>query len=430
MFFRSLVLFIGLFFYAILPIASADMASGVAAFQKEDYHTAYEELRPLAEADDPKAQYYIGFMHYHGKGVSRNGAEAVKWVKPAAEHGIADAQYLFALMTEAGLAGLNDKKGTRKMEATHKAEAIKWFTPAAQQGHIKAQLTLVDRYVQGEGVKRDLVEAYMWCEVAHLLAPSRCDLEQQVPSYYMTPSQKEEAKQKVRQWLVTYAAKSAPPPKNAAQQLISELDTAKSKRKEEIKSALILMGDAGSPALLRSFRSKTPRHVDFLTGVLCERGPTAASAIPELIRLYKDPVVTPSIKHHFLQSLACVGTASADAQVFLISQVKAGDDAMRPWAVMGLENFDSPDAIMALAGALSDSKRSVREAAAGVLLKLGPKAAPAIPALTKALAPKGTYLSMLASNALRAIGTPEAIAEADKSGTTNTLDMLKGGHDG
>jgi len=430
MFTRSLVLFIGFLFCAIPSIASADMASGVAAFHKEDYHTAYEELRPLAEAGDPKAQYYIGFMLYNGKGINQNGAEAVKWVKPAAEHGIADAQYLFALMTEAGLAAPMDKKHTRKMEATYKAEAIKWFMPAAQQGHIKAQLTLVDRYVQGEGVKRDLVQAYMWCEVAHLLAPSRCDLEQQVPSYYMTPSEVEEAKQKVRQWLVTYSAAAAPPPKNSAQQLIVELGTAKPKRKEEIKSSLILMGDAGLPAILRSFRAKTPRHVDFLTGVLCERGPTAASALPELIRLFKDPLVSPSIKHHFLQSIACVGTASSDAQVFLISQVKSGDDAMRPWAVMALEHFDSPDAIVALAGALSDSRRSIREAAAGVLLKIGPKAAPAIPALTKALAQKGTYLSMLAGNALRAIGTPEAMAEIKKHGSGNELDVSENNQDG
>lgn len=427
---QSLMVFFGVVFYAIPPIASANMASGIAAFQKEDYLTAYEELRPLAEAGDPKAQYYIGFMLYNGKGVTQNSAEAVKWVKPAAEHGIADAQYLFALMTEAGLSGSKDKKQAPKMGASNKAEAIKWFTPAAQQGHIKAQLTLVDRYVQGEGVKRDLIQAYMWCEVVHLLAPSRCDLEQQVPSYYMTPSQVEEAKQKVRQWLVTYSATAAPPPKNSAQQLIVELDTAKPKRKEEIKSSLILMGDAGMPAVLRSFRAKTPRHVDFLTGVLCERGPTAASALPELIRLFKDPLVTPSIKHHFLQSIACVGTASSDAQGFLISQVKSGDDAMRPWAVMALEHFDSRDVIFALAGALSDSRRSIREAAAGVLLKMGPKAAPAIPALTKALTQKGTYLSMLARNALRAIGTPEAMAEVNKHRSGNELDMSGSNHEG
>ena len=430
MFTRSLMVFFGFLCCATPPIASADMASGIAAFHKENYHTAYQELHPLAEAGAPKAQYYVGFMLYNGNGVTQNGAEAVKWVKPAAEHGIADAQYLYALMTEAGLSGPKDKKQARKMEASNKAEAVKWFTLAAQQGQIDAQLKLVDRYVQGEVVKRDLIQAYMWCGIAHLLAPSRCDLEQQVPSYYMTPSQMEEAKQKVRQWLVTYSATAAPPVKNNVQQLIVELDTAKPKRKEEIKSSLILMGDAGLPVILGSFRAKTPKHVDFLTGVLCERGTTAASAVPELIRLFKDPTVPPSIKHHFVQSLACVGTASSETQVFLISLVQSGDDAMRPWAVMALERFDSPDVVVALAGALSDSRRSIREVAAGALSKMGPKAAPAIPALTKAMAQKGTYLSMLAGNALRAIGTPEAMAEVKKHGHGNELDVFENNQDG
>jgi hypothetical protein len=45
---------------------------------------------------------------------------------------------------------------------------------------------------------------------------------------------------------------------------------------------------------------------------------------------------------------------------------------------------------------------------------MGPKAAPAIPALAKAMDQKGTYLAMLAGNALQAIGTPEALAEMKK----------------
>jgi hypothetical protein len=420
---RLLLLSMGVLLCSIPPIASADMASGVAAFQKEDYHTAYQELRPLAEAGDLKAQYYIGFMLYSGKGASQNGPEAVKWVKPAAENGVADAQYLFALMTEAGLAGPKEKKQTRKMESINKAEAVKWFTSAAEQGHINAQVKLVDRYLQGEGVQRDVAQAYAWCGIAHLLAPSRCNPELQVPGYQMAPAQLEDAKQRVREWVAKYSASAIPPSANTAQQLIAELDTAPSKRREEIKSSLVLMGDAGLPAMLGMFGAKAPKHVDFLTGVLCERGTAAASAAPELIRLFKDQAVSSSIKHHFLQALACVGKTSVQAQTLLVSLVKSGDDAIRPWAVMSLERFHSPEAVAALAGALSDPRRSVREAAAEVLSKMGPKAAPAVPALTKAIAQKGTYLSMLAGNALRAIGTPEALAEVKKHEHDNDLGL-------
>jgi len=429
MFTRSLLSVIGFLFCALPSIASADMASGIAAFQKEDYQTAYQELYPFAEGGDPKAQYYIGHMLYHGKGVAQDSAEAVKWVKPAAEQGIADAQYLFALMMEAGHPGVKDKKPVRNAEVTNTTESINWLTSAAQQGLVNAQVKLVERYLQGNGVKPDIVQAYMWCGIAHLLAPARCNIEQHVPSYRMTPAQLEEAKQHVREWATAYSTKTTPPSKTSVQQLIAELDTARMNRKEEIKSALILTGDTGLQVILRSFRAKTPKHVDFLTGVLCERGTTAASAVPELIRLFKDPAVSPSIKHHFLQSLACVGSASSDAQAFFISLVKSGNDSMRPWAVMALERFDSQEVVVALAGALSDSRRSIREVAASALSKKGPKAAPAIPALTKAMAQKGTYLSMLAGNALRAIGTPEAMAEVKKHRQPSELDLLESNED-
>jgi HEAT repeat protein len=133
--------------------------------------------------------------------------------------------------------------------------------------------------------------------------------------------------------------------------------------------------------------------------------------------MFRNPAITPSVKHHFLSSLACIGSRSPEVEAFMISQLKEGDDSMRPWAVRFLGRFESPNVILALAGALSDSKRTIREAAAEVLGEMGPKAAQAIPALAKAMDQKGTYLSMLAGNALQAIGTPEALAEVKKRDT-------------
>jgi TPR repeat protein len=148
MFTKFVILVIALVLSSIPPITEASFESGVAAFQKSDYQTAYEDLHPLAEAGDPKAQYYIGFMHYSGKGVNQDSAEALKWVKPAAESGLAEAQYLFAMMNEEGLPepkGNGNEKGKAKVKAkakarkvVHKAEAIKWLTLASEQGHVTA----------------------------------------------------------------------------------------------------------------------------------------------------------------------------------------------------------------------------------------------------------------------------------------------------
>lgn len=418
MFTKLAVLFIGLVLGLIPRIAHATYESGVAAFQKADYQAAFQELYPLAEAGDPKAQYYLGFMHYSGKGVTQDSTEALKWVKPAAESGLAEAQYLFAMMNEDGLpepkvSGKKKVKAKAK-KVVHKAEAIKWLTLASEQGHVTAQVKLAERHLHGQGIPQDMVQAYTWCGIAQLLAPSRCNPQDYIPTYRMTTAQRDEARQRVQAWLTAHPVNNSHLPAKSAQQLIAELDTADSKKRNEIKVALILLGDSALPAIAEAFRATPLKHTDFLAGVLCERGPAAASLSPQLIRLFRNPAITPSVKHHFLSSLACIGNRSPEVEAFMILQLKEGDDSMRPWAVRFLGRFDSHNVVLALAGSLGDSKRTVREAAAEVLAEMGPKAAPAVPALAKAMDQKGTYLSMLAGNALQAIGTPEALAEVKK----------------
>jgi Sel1 repeat len=391
---------------SIPQMAGAGLDSGVSAFERGDYQTAQQELRPLAESGNPKAQYYIGLMAYSGKGVAPDSAEAIKWIKPAAENGMADAQYIYALLLEGGTPG-----------AAGKIEAIKWFTLASDQGHVDAQMKLVDRYSRGDGIKPNLVQAYTWCGVAHLHVPSRCNPQESVSAYQMTAEQKEDAKRNVQQWVTRHPVNTSHPSFKSAQRLIAELDRADFKKKEEIKASLVRMGNVSTPAMLEALHQRTFAHTKLLTDVLCERGPESSSAIPELIRLLNDPSVLQPINSHFLSSLACIGKTSPEVQSFLISLLKGGSDAMRPWAAMLLENFESKEAVLALADALDDSRRTVRETAVRVLLSMGPKAAPAVPALSKLMEQRGTYLASAAGDALAAIGTPEAIAEIKRHHT-------------
>jgi hypothetical protein len=402
----TVLLSIVLFLCSIPQIAGAGLDSGVSAFERGDYQIAQQELRPLAESGNPKAQYYIGLMAYSGKGVAPDSAEAIKWIKPAAENGMADAQYIYALLLEGGTPG-----------AAGKIEAIKWFTLASDQGHVDAQMKLVDRYSRGDGIKPNLVQAYTWCGVAHLHVPSRCNPQESVSAYQMTAEQKEDAKRNVQQWVTRHPVNTSHPSFKSAQRLIAELDRADFKKKEEIKASLVRMGNVSTPAMLEALHQRTFAHTKLLTDVLCERGPESSSAIPELIRLLNDPSVLQPINSHFLSSLACIGKTSPEVQSFLISLLKGGSDAMRPWAAMLLENFESKEAVLALADALDDSRRTVRETAVRVLLSMGPKAAPAVPALSKLMEQRGTYLASAAGDALAAIGTPEAIAEIKRHHT-------------
>ena len=88
-------------------------------------------------------------MLAQGQGVPKNGAEAAKWYRLAAEQGHVDAQNNLGLMYAQG-------QGVPK----NGAEAAKWYRLAAEQGHADAQNNLGLMYANGEGLPDDYVLAY------------------------------------------------------------------------------------------------------------------------------------------------------------------------------------------------------------------------------------------------------------------------------
>lgn len=71
-----------------------DWARGVAAFNSEDYETAFVELLPLAQQGDADAQWRVGFMYLQGNGVERDGSEALKWFQMSAPSNVVVQQIL------------------------------------------------------------------------------------------------------------------------------------------------------------------------------------------------------------------------------------------------------------------------------------------------------------------------------------------------
>ena len=68
------------------------LEESVAAYQRGDYATTVQLIRPMAEQGNALAQYELGFMYDQGQGVRQDDAEAVKWYGLAAEQGYAGAQ--------------------------------------------------------------------------------------------------------------------------------------------------------------------------------------------------------------------------------------------------------------------------------------------------------------------------------------------------
>ena len=133
-----------------------DLRSGIAAYDRGDYATAFRILKPLAEAGDKYAQSHLGAMYLHGMGVEKNYAEALKWNRKAAEAGLAGAQHMLGQMYWVGLGVPKDYD-----------EAAKWYQKAAEQGQAEGQFALAYMYQHGQSVPRDpskAVELYRKAE--------------------------------------------------------------------------------------------------------------------------------------------------------------------------------------------------------------------------------------------------------------------------
>ena len=74
----------------------------VAAYERGDYATALQLLRPLAERGDAAAQLNLGIIYQKGRGVPQNYAAALLWFGKAANQGMAVAQYNLGSMYHGG----------------------------------------------------------------------------------------------------------------------------------------------------------------------------------------------------------------------------------------------------------------------------------------------------------------------------------------
>ena len=90
------------------------------------------EIRPKAEKGDAQSQAALGKALLFGeRGMTKDEAEAAKWLRKAAEQNVAVAQYNLGVSYENG-------RGVAKDEV----EAVKWYRKAAEQNHAAAQYNL------------------------------------------------------------------------------------------------------------------------------------------------------------------------------------------------------------------------------------------------------------------------------------------------
>jgi TPR repeat protein len=117
----------------------------------QDHAEALRWLRRAADQGYAAAQANIGCMCENGLGVKKDFTEALRWYCLAADQHLALAQVNIGWMYEKGL-GVKQDYG----------EALRWYRKAADQGYAPAQTNIGNMYRSGEGVERDPAEALRW----------------------------------------------------------------------------------------------------------------------------------------------------------------------------------------------------------------------------------------------------------------------------
>ncbi|MGX5840512.1 tetratricopeptide repeat protein [Mesorhizobium sp. ArgA1] len=155
----------------------ADPAYG--AFQRGLYKTAYNLALVRAQNGDPAAQTLVAEILSRGLGVPLNPAEAAKWYAQAAEQGIPESQFQYALMLLDGRYVKKDEKGAYALmqaaaEAGNRlaqfnfaqllvqqdpgdagiARAVPYYERAAATGLADAQYAMAQVYANGVGGKQ------------------------------------------------------------------------------------------------------------------------------------------------------------------------------------------------------------------------------------------------------------------------------------
>lgn len=133
--------------------ARAGFEEGWAAYQRGDYATAFGELAPLAEQGHADARNYLGLIHAGGRGVPRDGAEAVRWLREA-----------------------------------------------AGQGHVAAMFNLAVLYYKDEVVSRDYVQAHAWFDLAARRGVGLGETFRAKTARMLTPAGIAEAERLAREW--------------------------------------------------------------------------------------------------------------------------------------------------------------------------------------------------------------------------------------
>jgi Sel1 repeat len=140
---------------------------GSVSAQQPDDQTREKALIAKAQSGDVDSQMWLGVGYEQGRFGKANLKEAFKWLSQSAEHGNPDAQVALGGMYESG----------RGVSQNYQL-AAEWYRKAAEHGPDlggagQGRNNLGLLYLEGRGIPKDIVQAYMWFK---LESPSNVNL--------------------------------------------------------------------------------------------------------------------------------------------------------------------------------------------------------------------------------------------------------------
>jgi TPR repeat protein len=143
---------IGVLFSA--PVA-ADWKKARAAFDQLDFEKALEELLPVAEQGDIRAQLSVGDLYRVNPRIKRDFPKGASWYERAAVQGSAEGQAMLAMVYFHGQGVVQDYK-----QARH------WSEKAAKQNWADGYYILGAIFAKGLGVRPDTLKSMSYYKKA------------------------------------------------------------------------------------------------------------------------------------------------------------------------------------------------------------------------------------------------------------------------